>query len=136
MTISKAGWAAAAYAALAGMLAVALDAWGAHGVDEAARGWVTTASRQQMWHALAILLAVGFRAHAAAGRWLFAVAVIAFAAGIPLFSGALVALALGSHVPTAPIGGTLFMIGWLSFLAGAVAVILHRSPSSRSSGER
>lgn len=128
MRISRFGWGAAAYAALAGMLAVALDAWGAHGVGEAARGWVIAASRQQMWHALAILLAVGFHGHAATGRWLFAAAIVAFAAGIPLFSGALVALALGSHVPTAPIGGTLFMFGWLSFLVGALAALLHRSP--------
>ncbi|MBL27129.1 MAG: hypothetical protein CMM50_06215 [Rhodospirillaceae bacterium] len=127
--MSRFGWGATAYAGLAGLIAVALDAWGAHGVEEAVRGWVVTASRQQMWHALAILAAVGLHTHAVAGRRLFAVAIVAFGAGMPLFSGALVALALGTHIPTAPFGGTLFMIGWLALLAGALTALFRQPPT-------
>jgi uncharacterized membrane protein YgdD (TMEM256/DUF423 family) len=106
--------------ALAGFLAVAFGAFGAHGL----RGRLTpdmlavfeTGVRYQMYHALALLLVAavmprdavhGAKAIAAAG-WLFV-------AGIVLFSGSLYLLAVtGVTVLGAitPIGGVAFLAGW------------------------
>jgi uncharacterized membrane protein YgdD (TMEM256/DUF423 family) len=103
--------------ALAGFLAVAFGAFGAH----ALRSRLTpellaafeTGVRYQMYHALAIV-AVGLIL-ARSGGWLFATAGWLFTAGIVLFSGSLYVLAL-TGVTTfgaiTPIGGLLFLAGW------------------------
>lgn len=102
--------------ALAGASGVLLGAFGAHALrghlDASAMGWWQTAVQYQLWHALALALAV----HAGRGRarrW----AVLAFAIGIVLFSGSLYALALGAPrwvgVIT-PFGGLALVIGWLA----------------------
>src|SRR5689334_1538034 len=103
--------------ALAGFLAVAFGAFGAH----ALRGRLSpemlvvfeTAVRYQMYHALAIL-AVGL-VLARLGGWLFTAAGWLFTAGIVLFSGSLYALAL-TGVTTlgaiTPLGGLAFLAGW------------------------
>jgi uncharacterized membrane protein YgdD (TMEM256/DUF423 family) len=105
--------------ALAGFVAVALGAFGAHGL----RGRLSpdmlavfeTGVRYQMYHALALMLTsaltggaiVHGRAAAAAG-WLFV-------AGIVLFSGSLYVLAItGISILGAitPLGGVAFLLGW------------------------
>ena len=105
------------FGASAGLLAVALGAFAAHGLekrlDEKALAWIETGVRYQMWHALALLGCAALMA-ARPGPGL-AVAAIAWAVGIVLFSGALYALALTgirtfAHV--APLGGTAFIVGW------------------------
>ena len=71
-----------------------------------------TAVEYQLWHALALALAV----HAGRGR-AGRVAVVALALGIVLFSGSLYALALGAPrwcgVIT-PLGGLGFVVGWVA----------------------
>jgi uncharacterized membrane protein YgdD (TMEM256/DUF423 family) len=103
--------------ALAGFIAVALGAFGAHGL----RGRLTpemlavfeTGVRYQMYHALAIIATAlvmvrGSGRLAAAAGWLFT-------AGIVLFSGSLYALALSGMTllgAITPIGGVAFLLGW------------------------
>jgi uncharacterized membrane protein YgdD (TMEM256/DUF423 family) len=108
-------------AALA-LLAVALGAFGAHGL----RGRVApelldvfeTGARYHMYHALA-LLAVAW----ACSRWPGAAPVAAgwlFVAGIVLFSGSLYLMTLTGQRwlgAVTPIGGLAFLLGW-ALLAG------------------
>ena len=101
--------------ALAGASGVLLGAFGAHALrghlDASAMSWWQTAVQYQLWHALALALAV----HAERGRarrW----AVFAFAIGIVLFSGSLYAMALGAprwFGAITPIGGLALIGGWL-----------------------
>ncbi len=96
-------------AALFGLVAVAAGAFAAHGIaDPVAARLVETASRYQMWHALALLAlaALPIRARAAQA---------AFVLGVALFSGSLYALAAGAPRPVAwitPIGGVALIAGW------------------------
>ena len=108
-------------------LGVALGAFGAHalrdGLDDRAREVFETGVRYQMYHALA-LFGIGTLAAATPlpRRWLN-VAALAFCAGILLFSGSLYALALGAPRwlgAITPLGGTLFMIGWLAVAVAAL----------------
>ena len=99
-----------------GASAVLLGAFGAHALRDVldARGvelW-HTAVNYHVWHALALVLAVGF------GRGRSArLAAWAFVLGIVLFSGSLYALALGAPrwcgVIT-PFGGLAFVVGWMA----------------------
>lgn len=125
-------------AAVLGGLAVALGAFAAHGLEShlarkyagqtrtrageempAARKYLgdfETAARYQMYHALA-LLAVGLLAQLRPKRSLEA-AGWAFLWGTILFCGSLYALVLTGATwwgMIAPIGGTLFIIGWIAF---------------------
>jgi len=104
--------------ALAGFLAVAFGAFGAHWLRRSLSPEMLavfeTAVRYQMYHALALLLTA-----AAIGRIgdvrLLAVAGWCFTAGIVLFSGSLYALALtGVTILGAitPLGGLAFLLGW------------------------
>src|SRR5436190_18975387 len=110
--------------ALAAFLAVALGAFGAHGL----RGRLTpdmlavfqTGVQYHMYHALALILVAGILGHLSG--WLIQTAGWCFVAGIVLFSGSLYLLAVtGVTVLGAitPIGGLLFLIGWalLAFAA-------------------
>ena len=110
---------------LNGLLAVAMGAFGAHGL----RGRITsdalhafqTASDYQATHALA-LLAVGVLATQSPGRWLTA-AGWSLVAGILLFSGSLYGLALGgirSLGMVTPVGGTLLLAGWVCLAAATL----------------
>src|SRR3954471_8705543 len=103
--------------AVAGLIAVAFGAFGAHGL----RGRLTpemlavfeTGVRYQMYHALALLLVAALAARTpgtaiAAAGWLFI-------AGIVLFSGSLYLLAVtGVTILGAitPIGGVAVSAGW------------------------
>ena len=111
--------------ALAGFLAVALGAFGAH----ALRGRLSpdmltvfeTGVRYHMYHALAIVLVSLIM-----GRmdgWLIRTAGWAFTIGIVLFPGSLYLLALtGVTILGAitPIGGVAFLIGWGCLVAAAL----------------
>jgi uncharacterized membrane protein YgdD (TMEM256/DUF423 family) len=110
--------------ALAGFVAVAFGAFGAH----ALRGRLSpemlavfeTGVRYEMYHALAIL-AIGLST-ARVGGWLIAAAGWLFTAGIVLFSGSLYALALTgtpSFGAITPLGGLAFLAGWACLIAAA-----------------
>lgn len=101
-------------AALLLAVAVALGAFGAHGLkdrlDAYAMGIWETAVFYHFIHALAILIAAGWqREDTSAACWLFT-------AGILLFSGSLYALALTRILTLGaitPLGGVCFIAGWL-----------------------
>ena len=112
-----------------GLLAVALGAFGAHGLkarmaelaDGAQRlGWWETAAHYQLAHALAIGLCAQLiaRGTGRAGE----LAVWSFTAGIALFSGSLYAMTLtgvrGLGAVT-PIGGLLLLAGWTALIVAA-----------------
>jgi uncharacterized membrane protein YgdD (TMEM256/DUF423 family) len=111
---------------LAGLLAVGLSAYAAHGLtlDPARARMVDNALTQQGWHALA-LIAVGILA-GRWGGWAVQGAGAAFLLGMILFCGAVwtVALTGRSLGSVAPMGGILLMLGWLLL---AVSAVLHRS---------
>jgi uncharacterized membrane protein YgdD (TMEM256/DUF423 family) len=103
--------------AIAALIAVALGAFGAHGLE----GRVSpdrvetfrTGVEYQMYHALALLI-VGW---AAAQDWgpLLHWAGYCFAAGIVIFSGTLYLLVLtdtGWLGAITPLGGVAFIVGW------------------------
>jgi len=111
--------------AVAGFLAVALGAFGAHGL----RGRLSpemlavfeTGVRYHMYHALAVVLTALIM-----GRmdgWLIQTAGWAFTLGILLFSGSLYALAL-TGVTTfgaiTPLGGVAFLIGWACLIVAGL----------------
>ena len=110
-------------------LAVALGAFGAHGlkkiVDAETVAIYQTGVQYQMYHALA-LLALGILAERFSSS-LVHYAGFLFIGGIVLFSGSLYMVAslkaMNNAVPTAirimtPIGGALFVLGWvLLFIA-------------------
>ena len=101
--------------ALAGLLAVGLSAYAAHGLtlDPARMRMIDNALTQQGWHALA-LIAVGILADRWGG-WVLQGAGAAFLAGMLLFCGAVwtVAITGRSLGSVAPTGGMLMMLGWL-----------------------
>ncbi|SEQ53917.1 Uncharacterized membrane protein YgdD, TMEM256/DUF423 family [Solimonas aquatica] len=112
---------ALALGAFYGFSGVALGAFGAHALRarlpaDLLQIW-HTAVEYQFYHALA-LLAVGILAQRTATPGL-GVATICFALGVLLFSGSLYALALsgvrGLGAIT-PLGGLLFLCGWLALL--------------------
>jgi uncharacterized membrane protein YgdD (TMEM256/DUF423 family) len=105
-------------------LAVALGAFGAHGlkkiVDAETVAIYQTGVQYQMYHALA-LLALGILAERFSSS-LVHYAGFLFIGGIVLFSGSLYMVAslkaMNNAVPTAirimtPIGGALFVLGWI-----------------------
>ena len=76
--------------------------------------WLETASRYQMYHALALLAVATLQLKGVGGRWL-QISACCFVGGILLFSGSLYALAFMSVkwlVFFTPLGGFLFLIGW------------------------
>jgi len=82
------------------------------------------ASQFAMYHSLALLALVALvnRLDGLAAR-LVALAAWLFIAGIVLFSGSLVALAMTSFVAVAygaPFGGTALMLGWLCLIVAAL----------------
>jgi uncharacterized membrane protein YgdD (TMEM256/DUF423 family) len=118
-----------------GLMAVAVGAFAAHGLraalDPAALAWVETASRYQLWHALALLGAalllsqpglVRYRRLIHAAAWLFL-------AGIVLFAGSLYLLALTDMRAFAwitPFGGLSLIAGWAAL--AALGVLRWRAP--------
>jgi uncharacterized membrane protein YgdD (TMEM256/DUF423 family) len=111
--------------AILAAVAVVLGAFGAHGLEarlsERALATWQTGVQYQFVHALGLLLVAALweRLHPGWGL----AAVIAMAVGVLLFSGSLYALALGAprwFGAVAPIGGTLFILGWVLLAAAAI----------------
>jgi uncharacterized membrane protein YgdD (TMEM256/DUF423 family) len=110
--------------ALSGLVAVAAGAFGAHGLKSRLTpdllAVFETAARYQMFHALALLAAAW-----AIGRWTGRAAVAAgwcFAGGTLVFSGSLYLLALSglrAFGAITPVGGALFLAGWLLLAVAA-----------------
>ena len=110
-------------AALSGFFCVALGAFAAHGLshvlDEKALAWIDTGLKYQIFHTLAVLMIALSLWHEAKFARL---AMLAWSLGILLFSGSLYALAFGAGkflVWITPVGGTLFLIGWLCLAYGS-----------------
>jgi uncharacterized membrane protein YgdD (TMEM256/DUF423 family) len=116
--------------AVLGFLGVALGAFGAHGLKkrlaalpdgEQRLAWWQTGAQYHLVHALAVGLASAVAPRAGAGM----VAGGLFGVGIVLFSGSLYAMTLtGKRVLGAvtPVGGVLFLAGWVAIGAGALTI--------------
>jgi uncharacterized membrane protein YgdD (TMEM256/DUF423 family) len=111
--------------ALAAFLAVAIGAFGAHGL----RGRLSpemmavfqTGVQYHMYHALAIVLVGGIMGHMSG--WLIQTAGWCFVAGILVFSGSLYLLAVTGITTLGaitPIGGLLFLAGWACLAFAAI----------------
>ena len=110
----------AAAGALSAGAAVALGAFGAHGLSRTLApdmlAVYETAARYQMYHALGLVAAAMAGLAPGADRRLAWGACLGFAAGTLLFSGSLYALALtGMHALGAvtPAGGLAFIAAWV-----------------------
>lgn len=111
-------------AAIAGALAVAIGAFGAHGLRPLLESHARTdtfelAVRYQFYHTFAILFS-GVLMFYFPSRMLNRAA-LSFALGIVIFSGSLYVLSLtGARWLGAitPIGGVLFIVGWMLLLVG------------------
>ena len=112
-------------------LAVALGAFGAHGlkkvVDEQSVEVFKTGVQYQFYHALALILTGILSIHFSTKEINWAGTL--FIWGIILFSGSLYAItafkAMGSAVPKfigpiTPLGGVLFIAGWVSLLIAVI----------------
>ena len=107
-----------AVAAVNGLIAVAAGAYAAHGMKVSAgvypAEWMETASRYQMWHALALLAVSLFSEPMTMQPWLKAAA-WGFLVGIVVFCGSLYLMALTDFRAFAwvtPFGGAAFLLGW------------------------
>lgn len=113
------------FASLAGFVAVALGAFGAHALKasltpELLSSW-QTAVQYQFFHVLALLF-VG-AVMMTYPSTLATASAIAFMLGIILFCGSIYALVLsGPRIlgPVTPIGGVCFMLGWALLAACAI----------------
>lgn len=122
----------AIFTGLSGFLAVALGAFGAHGlrgsVDPSLLDVWQTAVQYQMYHALVLLLIVlaGSLQPLRLLNWAAGLLI----AGTLLFSGSLYALVL-SGIKTlgmvTPVGGVLFLLGWLVLSFALVQWVARRT---------
>lgn len=103
-----------ALAALNGLLAVAVGAFGAHGIsDPQAKAWIATGAQYALGHAAAAFAVAGRSPLAA---WLMSVGALVFAA-------TLYAMALGGPRllgAVTPVGGVLMIAGWALLLWSAL----------------
>lgn len=118
-----------ALAGVMGFLAVALGAFGAHGLktrmSSLADGpqrleWWQTAAHYHLTHALALAVAAFLAQQGATGA--ARTAGVAFTVGIALFSGSLYTMTLtGIRVLGAvtPLGGLSLLVGWAAVAVGA-----------------
>ncbi|TCV92602.1 DUF423 domain-containing protein [Biostraticola tofi] len=120
------------FAALSGLIYVALGAVGAHVLSASLGGtemaWLRTGLEYQSFHTLAVL-ALGVATLRSPSLWFYWSGVL-LALGIVLFSGSLYCLAL-THlrlwVYVTPLGGLCFLAGWILILIGALR--LHKKAS-------
>jgi uncharacterized membrane protein YgdD (TMEM256/DUF423 family) len=117
--------------ALLGLSAVALGAFGAHGLEKAVGDWGLSAEQQtqrlqnwevgvryQMYHALALLLLGTLASVRSLGG--FKAAAIAWIIGVFIFSGCLYLYVLTGWKTFAmivPVGGVSLLIGWAALTA-------------------
>ncbi|PHN07524.1 DUF423 domain-containing protein [Flavilitoribacter nigricans] len=118
-----------AWGAILAMAAVALGAFGAHGLKEALSPErleiFHTGVRYQFYHAFALLF-LGLWAKSSPENRMIPKAGVAFMIGIVLFSGSLYVLSIrdllswpvGWLGPVTPLGGVAFIIGWVLVLVG------------------
>jgi len=107
--------------AFSGFIAVALGAFGAHGLKnrltpDLMAVW-QTAVQYQFWHTLALLGVVLLAINTAAEHAALKVAGVAFVLGMLIFSGSLYVLCLSGIRwlgAITPLGGTAFLVGWLA----------------------
>ena len=109
--MKRAGGILGGAAACLGGIGVAAGAYAAHGLgaDPHAAALLETASRYQVWHALAALVALLVQPPAQA-------AAILFLSGSVLFSWSIAALAFGAPAAigyVTPVGGVTFILGWV-----------------------
>ncbi|MEA9392499.1 DUF423 domain-containing protein [Acerihabitans sp. TG2] len=113
------------FAAMSGLIFVALGAFGAHilsqSLSEKEMAWLRTGLEYQAFHTLAIMaLATAMQRNASV--WFYWSGAL-LALGVVLFSGSLYCLVL-SHlhlwVYITPIGGVCFIAGWILMLIGAL----------------
>lgn len=114
-------------AAVLSAVAIALGAFGAHGLKQlvSANALTTfeTGVRYQMYHVIGLLI-IGFaeKVPETTKKWVFRF----FCFGILLFSGSLYLLALKEQLsfsvaflgPITPFGGLLFILGWIRLAYG------------------
>ena len=112
---------------LAGLVGVALGAFGAHGLRARMPAEMLavfeTGVRYQMYHACAILIVA--LAAARLDGWLIRAAGWSFTLGIVLFSGSLYLLSLSRITlfgAVTPIGGLAFLVGWGCLVAAGLAL--------------
>ncbi len=118
-------------ASVSGLLAVALGAFGAHGLREilSAQQLTTweTAVRYQMWHALALtMISLQLNQHPDSALLKCSGWLMTF--GSLLFSGSLYALCLTGQKwfgPITPVGGMLLLSGWFFISLFAFKRIKH-----------
>jgi uncharacterized membrane protein YgdD (TMEM256/DUF423 family) len=113
-------------AALSGVLAVMLGAFGAHGLRDkltpALMSAYQTGVQYQFYHTLALLAVAMLLQRLPQSLWLQASGGL-FVIGMLMFSGSLYGLALGGPSwlgPVTPIGGLCFMLAWLGLLVAAL----------------
>lgn len=113
------------FAAVSGLLAVILGAFGAHGLkgklDESLLSAFQTGVQYHFYHTFALML-VALMMYRFPQVDMLRWSGFAFVVGIVLFSGSLYALALGGPRwlgPVTPLGGLFFMVGWLCVLISA-----------------
>ncbi|RRJ83499.1 DUF423 domain-containing protein [Aestuariirhabdus litorea] len=123
--------------ALGGGSAVALGAYGAHGLEGMPAPLqlaYQSAVQYQFYHSLALLLVALFLRFGFS-RWL-RVAGLAFVAGLLLFSGSIyLRLLLGVELPRllTPAGGVAFMVGWAAVALAAWCQSATKETECRSS---
>ena len=115
-------------AALSGMLAVLLGAFGAHSLkamlqENGMLDAYQTAVQYQFYHTLALLATGILMSQIPSGKLKYAS--LFFTLGIVLFSGSLYVLSLAEVRwigPVTPLGGVLFITGWIFLLWGTLHV--------------
>ncbi len=111
-------------AALSGGLSVIVGAFAAHGVkDPHVRDWIDIGARYQFMHSMASIASLTFWNWGATRARL---APPVFFAGMILFCGSLYALAAGAPRwagAITPVGGLLFIAGWLTLAWSATTLV-------------
>lgn len=115
-------------AALLTALTIAIGAFGAHGlkklVDASSLASFETGVRYQMYHALALFVIGLSSISETIKRRVF----VLFLLGVVLFSGSIYLLSLGDVLPFSvsgiafltPLGGLLFIVGWIVLAIGVL----------------
>jgi len=102
--------------------AVAIGAYGAHasGLEDIHVQWIDKGYRYQMYHAIGLMLTGLALAHGRGVQPLTVVAGLCFIAGIVCFSGSLYAMVFTTFKAgyITPVGGLLFMLGWVALALG------------------